>query len=141
MGGLCCNSTEVNDNGVCRNKCSQERPVENSGVCQCAEGLEQFPNGLCCDASSPNAACALTMQRKTIVKEYCLINDNSGICKNPSDCTTMTSPAKGTCSAAFHVCCIIEAPDEVDSQLVEQYLDSVVCIITSTLLYFRKIEY
>ena len=93
-----------------------------------------MPDGLCCDPNSPNAACTLAMKRKTIVKEYCLFNDNSGICKNPSDCTTMASPARGTCSEEFHVCCIIEAPDEVNSGLVEQYLANVVCTIISVQL-------
>ena len=128
-GGLCCESTQVNDNGLCKKECSLERPVEKLGVCKCSEGLDQLPNGLCCDRSSPNAACALAMRRKVIVKEYCLIKGNSGICKSTTDCTTMISPARGTCSEEFYVCCVVEAPNEVDSEKVKEYLDNVVSIL------------
>ena len=119
----------MNDNGVCKNECSDERPNVNAGVCGCADGLEEWGNGLCCSNNSFNGSCAQEMQRKMLVKEYCILNDKSGICKNNTECKTMTLPAKGTCSMNNEVCCVVEAPHEINAELVAKYLTNMVCIV------------
>ena len=126
IGGLCCNVTQVNDFGICKNECGSERPVENGRVCECAEGLYQLGNGHCCNSTSLDGACAQQIQKMKRVKEYCLVDDNDGICRDSAECFTMASPARGTCSNTSYKCCVVEAPKDINNQIVKEYLDSVV---------------
>ena len=84
------------------------------------------------NTDSLSGSCAQETQRKRSVKEYCLIDDNSGLCKITTDCTTMTSPARGTCSNINHVCCIVQAPDQVNTTTVAKYLDNIVSVFGNT---------
>ena len=83
-------------------------------------------NGQCCNVTSLDSICAQQIQRMKRVKEYCLVDDNDGICRDPAECFTMASPARGTCSSTSYVCCVVEAPKDVNNQTVKEYLDSVV---------------
>ena len=83
-------------------------------------------NGQCCNANSLDSTCAQQIQRMKRVKEYCLIDDNSGICRDPIECLTMASPARGTCTNTSYVCCVVEAPEDVDDQIIKAYLDRAV---------------
>ena len=128
VGGLCCNKTQVNDNGICKDECSLERPVENAGICECLDDLVQLRNGLCCNNDFLNGSCAQEVQRKSSVKEFCLIDENPGLCKIITDCKTMNSPERGTCSKINHVCCIVQAPDQVNTTTVARYLANIVSV-------------
>ena len=113
---------------MCKDECGPDRPVETNRVCRCAEGLQSWGNGQCCNATSLDGACAQQIQKMKRVKEYCLVDDNDGICRDPSKCLTMALPARGTCSNTSHVCCVVEAPKDVNNQLVKKHLDSTVCM-------------
>ena len=83
-------------------------------------------NGQCCNTTSLDNTCTQQLQREKLVKEYCLFDDNSGICREPNECLTMASPARGTCTNTSYVCCVVEAPEDVDEELVKTYLGLVV---------------
>ena len=124
IGGLCCGADQVNDNGVCASKCSNERPAEISGVCECATDKVDLGNGLCCnlDQVDVDIPCAQEIQRNETVLELCSVNDSSGLCRPISDCTTVLSPEKGTCSDKSHVCCFFEAPVGINNETVAAFV-------------------
>ena len=57
-----------------------EIAVENNGVCECAVGLVDLGNGLCCNANQDEntGQCAQELQRRETLLEVCRVNENTG---------------------------------------------------------------
>ena len=130
LGGICCEENQVNDNGQCENECSDDRPVENAGVCGCAAGLEDLGNGACCNlaktrkgTNGDKGKCAQQLLRDESVKEFCQVDFNqAGICHPSTDCDTVAKPKRGSCSKDSHVCCFLPAPG-IDDATVNKTLE------------------